>query len=331
VTILARMGRLVRRGAGDAAGGAGRVVDALDRAQRRRPWLGFPVAVWKKFGDDQAGDLAALIAYYTFVAIFPLLLVFLTILNIVLRHNTALHARLLEAAERAFPKVGVTVVGSVHVNGLHKTGLALVIGLIIAFLGARGAAGAMQYALNSIWAIPMYRRPRFPWSMLRSLALVLVVGLGLLFTTGLSVIAGGVLHLLPGALATAGTIAVSFILNFGLFWLAFRLATAADVSWTQLRLAAVLSAASWQVLQLLGSYVIGHTLRHANALYGFFGVVLGLLAWLYLQAQVTIYAVEACTVREWRLWPRGLAKPPTAADREANRRYMRASERQPAG
>ncbi len=330
MTFLARVGGLVRRGAGDAAGGAGRLVGALDRVQRRSSWLGFPVAVWKKFGDDQAGDLAALIAYYTFVAIFPLLLVFLSILNIVLRHNAALHARLLEAAERAFPKVGVTVVGSVHVNGLHKTGFALVIGLIIAFLGARGAAGAIQNALNSIWAIPMYRRPRFPWSMLRSLVLVLVVGLGLILTTTLSGIAGGLAHLLPGAPAAVGTIAVSFILNFGLFWLAFRLATAAVISWTQLRLAAVLSAGSWQVLQLLGSYVIGHTLRHAGALYGFFGVVLGLLAWLYLQAQVTIYAVEACTVREWRLWPRGLAKPPTAADREASRRYTRASERGPA-
>src|SRR5260370_18159454 len=161
-------------------------------------------------------------------------------------------------------------------------------------------------------------------------ALGVVVGQWLIVTSWLSVIVGGLSHLLPGAPAAVGTIAVSFILNFGLFWLAFRLATAAVISWTQLRLAAVLSAGSWQVLQLLGSYVIGHTLRHAGALYGFFGVVLGLLAWLYLQAQVTIYAVEACTVREWRLWPRGLAKPPTAADREANRRSPRASERGPA-
>ena len=56
---------------GRAAERAGRAADAF---QQRRPALAFPVAVWKKFNDDQAGNLAALIAYYGFVAIFPLLL-----------------------------------------------------------------------------------------------------------------------------------------------------------------------------------------------------------------------------------------------------------------
>ncbi len=64
---------------------------------------------------------------------------------------------------------------------------------------------------------------------------------------------------------------------------------------------AVLSAASWQVLQLLGGIIVGRTLQHSSALYGVFGIVLGLLAWLYLQAQITLYAAEVCTVRSWRL------------------------------
>ena len=55
-----------------------KTVSTVDRTQQRLPWLAFPVAVWKKFGDDQAGNLAALIAYYGFVATFPLLLVFVT-------------------------------------------------------------------------------------------------------------------------------------------------------------------------------------------------------------------------------------------------------------
>jgi uncharacterized BrkB/YihY/UPF0761 family membrane protein len=62
-------------------------------------------------------------------------------------------------------------------------------------------------------------------------------------------------------------------------------------------------------------------LRHSSALYGVFGVVLGLLAWLHLQAQITLYAVEICTVRKWRLWPRGLTKPPTEKDVLASQRY----------
>ena len=49
------------------------VLNWLDRFQQRHPWAGFPFAVVKKFGDDQAGNLAALIAYYGFFSLFPLL------------------------------------------------------------------------------------------------------------------------------------------------------------------------------------------------------------------------------------------------------------------
>ncbi len=84
---------------------------------------------------------------------------------------------------------------------------------------------------------------------------------------------------------------------------------------------------SWQILLLLGGFIVGHTLRHSSALYGVFGVVLGLLAWLYLQAQITLFAVEVCTVRAWRIWPRALRPPLTDQDRLAYDRYARAERR----
>ncbi len=143
----------------------------------------------------------------------------------------------------------------------------------------------------------------------------------------LAAVAWGIGNLVTGIPAEAGAIALSFVANICLFWLAFRLATAAEVSWRELRLGAVASAASWQILQLLGGFIVGHLLRHSSALYGVFGVVLGLLAWLYLQAQITLYAVEACTVRAWRLWPRSLRPPPTEQDKRAYERYGRAERR----
>jgi hypothetical protein len=64
--------------------------------------------------------------------------------------------------------------------------------------------------------------------------------------------------------------------------------------------------------------------------YGVFGVVLGLLAWLYLQAQFTLYAVEANVVSVRRLWPRSLAPPPfTPEDVRAFSLYARIQERRP--
>src|SRR5216683_4455160 len=115
---------------------AEKVLHSVDRLQQRWPWLGFPVAVWKKFGDDQAGDLAALIAYYAFAAIFPLLLVLVTVLDLVLSHHPALREHLLSSALASFPVIGDQLKHNVHALG--QTGAALVIGLIFAFLGARG-------------------------------------------------------------------------------------------------------------------------------------------------------------------------------------------------
>ncbi len=305
--------------------------DLLDRAdalQRRWPPAAFAVAVWKKFSDDRAGDLAALIAYYAFVAIFPLLLVLVTLLDLVLRHDPALRHKLVDSALSAYPVIGTQIKNSVH--PLTSTGLALAAGLIGALFGARGVARAMQNALNSVWAVPRDRRPAFPASALRSFGLVVVIGLGQILTSFLSGLAVGAGHLVIGILAEAGIIALAFAGNVGVFWLALRLATAAEVSWTDLRLGAIQSAVSWQALQLLGTFIVGHTLRHTSALYGVFGVVLGLMAWLYLQAQVTLYAVEACTVRAWRLWPRGLRPPPTDQDLRAYEHYGRAERRLPA-
>jgi membrane protein len=292
---------------------------AVDRLQRRVPWLAFPVAVWKKFGDDQAGNLAALIAYYGFISIFPILLVAFTVLNLVLHNDAALRKHLISSALDTYPIIGTQLKGSVHPIG--GSGIALVIGLVLALLGARGVAAAVRNAFDVVWAVPKERRPAFPWSVLRGAGFIVVVGAGQAVTGYLSSVASGVGHVVTGFAFIAGVILVSFVLNIGFFWLSFRLSTASEVSWKALGLGAVLSAAFWQVLQLAGGYVVGHKL-HGSELYGTFGIVLGLLAWLYLQAQVTLYAVEICTVRVWRLWPRGLAKPLTEQDTFARQRYQ---------
>jgi YihY family inner membrane protein len=305
---------------------AEKVLRTADRLQQGHPWLAFPVAVWKKFGDDEAGNLAALIAYYAFVSIFPLLLILVTVLNIVLHDHPALRARLINSALADYPVIGEQIKSNVH--SLNQTGVALAIGIILIFLGARGIANAMQNALNSIWAVPKAHRPGFPWSWLRSIALILVVGAGEITTAVLSGVVGGAGHVLPGFAVKIAATAVSLVLNIGMFWLAFRLATASVVTWRDLRLGAIIAGCAWQILQLAGGYFVGHQLAHSSALYGTFGVVLGLIAWLYLQAEATLYAAEANVVRVRKLWPRSLAPPPhTAEDVRAYRLYAEAETR----
>jgi membrane protein len=303
-----------------------RAVRAADELQQRHAWLAVPVAVWKKFGDDQAGNLAALIAYYAFVAIFPLLLVLVTVLDIVLKDDAGLRQRVLNAALTQYPVVGPDLEHSI--GRLHGTGFALVIGLLGTFMGARGVASALQNALNSAWEIPFERRPSFPWSWVRSFALIIVIGVGFIVTTSLTTLAGGAGRLLSGFGAHVLAVVVSLALNFGLFWLGFRLGTAREVTWKQLQLGAVMSAIVWQVLQTFGGYFLSHQLAHASPLYGTFALVLGLVAWFYLQAELTLYAVEINVVRAYRLWPRSIAPPPyTEQDRRAYEMYADVEKR----
>ena len=118
------------------------------------------------------------------------------------------------------------------------------------------------------------------------------------------------------------------LLNIGLFWLGFRLATASEVTWKELFLGAVLAAIVWQILQLLGGYLVAHELSRSKSLYGIFGVVLGLMAWLFLQAEFTLYAVEAAVVKSRRLWPRTLFPPPLhEPDCRAYELYAQAQQR----
>jgi YihY family inner membrane protein len=301
---------------------------AVDKFQQRRSVLAFPVAVWKKFGDDRAGSLAALIAYYAFVSIFPLLLVLITVMDIVLRNHPALQDTVLDDVAKNFPGVGSLLTGSVHTTS--GTGFALAIGLIFALLGGRGVATAIMNALNTAWEVPLTDRPRFPGSLLRSIGIIVVIGVGEIVSFTLAGFAGGVGHEFTGVGAYIAATAVSLVLNVGVFWLAFRLGTAKQVAGRGLWLGAVLSAIAWQVLQSVGAALVRHAAGTSNTTNATFALILGLLAFLYLQAELTLYAVEASVVRARRLWPRSMFPPPlTDADRQALELYAKVQQRRP--
>jgi membrane protein len=305
-----------------------RPLGAVDHFQRRHPALAFAVGVWVKFRDDKAGNLAALIAYYAFLSIFPLLLLLITGLGIALRDNPTLQQKVLNSALTEFPVIGDQLRANVH--SINRTGVGLIVGIIGTVLGARGVTGAFQNAMNTVWEVPRDERPGFPFSLLRSLGMLGTLGVGVLATTVLSGFGTWGGRILGGFGGSVAAIAVSLAVNVGLFWLGLRLATASSVNARDLRNGAIMAAIVWQTLQTLGVFFVTHSLRHASSLYGTFGLVLGLLAWLYLQAQLTLYAVEADVVRARRLWPRSLFPPPlTKQDHHAYAAYRDADVRKP--
>jgi YihY family inner membrane protein len=283
-----------------------RLIRTADEYQRQRPWLALPVAVIRKYTDNQGWNLAALVAYYAFVAIFPLLLILITVLNILLRNDSGLRHRLLNSALSHYPVIGPEL--RQNIGPLNQTGLALVVGLISMFIGARGVAQAMQNALNSSWEIPRARRPKFPWSWLRGFGVLVVIGVGLVTTSVLSGLASGAGHVLTGVGSSLLALAVSLVLNVGMFWLSFMLSTAREIGWRQLLPGVLISALAWQVMQAIGSYLVTHQLARSSNLYGTFAIVLGLIGWLYLECLLTVWAVEANVVISRHLWPRNLVQ-----------------------
>lgn len=300
------------------------LASGFDRFQQRHRCLAFPLAVWKKFDDDQGSNLVALVAFYGFVSLFPLLLVLITVLDLVLSGHPGLQHRVVNSALVEFPVIGPQILGNLH--GFHMAGVGLVIGVIGCVLGARGLANATQNALNTIWDVPRDRRPGFPGSWLRSYALIGVMGLGLLCTSALSGLSTWSGRSAVGDGIRAAAVVVSLAVNVGLFWLGMWLATAPEVHARQLWLGAMLAACVWQALQVTGTYVVAHQLRHASELYGTFGVVLGLVAWLSLQATLTLYAAEIDAVRARRRWPRSLFGSSEAAAERVDAREAFAGE-----
>jgi YihY family inner membrane protein len=301
-----------------------RTARRADQVQQRHAWLAFPYAVVKKFGDDQAGNLAALVAYYGFFSLFPLLLAFVTILSFALSGNPALQQRIEGTALAQLPVVGAEVSRNVHT--LHGSGLALVLALLLSIWAGLGVVRVMENGLNAVWNVPFHRRSGLIPSVVRATVMLVVVG-AILFASTAAGIAGAGTHTWWGV--SLGVVA-ALVFNFVLFALAFRVLTSEDLSWPDVWPGAVVAAVAWTILQAIGGYFVSHQLQSASQTYGTFATVIGLMAWLYLAAQLTFFAAEVNVVRKRRLWPRGIVQPPlTEADRRALTYYAKQEERRP--
>jgi membrane protein len=294
---------------------------AFDRFQQRRKRLSFVVAVIKKRADDQAGQLAALIAYYAFVSLFPLLLVFVTVLGFILQNDPAERERILNGALGQIPLIR----DQLKLHSLHGSPTALAIGIVGSLLAGMGITNASQTAFNRIWHVPFKHRPNFIFARLRGLGMLAILGTMVIVSTVAAGYVGASSH---GTLAVLAGTFVALAFNLATFLLAFKVLTAADVNWGELLPGAITAAVFWQALQLLGGYYIEHLLKRTTPLYGVFALVLGLLAWLYLGAQMTLVGAEVNVVRARRLWPRSLfGEPLLDADRRALTYSAEAEER----
>jgi membrane protein len=287
----------------------------LDAWQQRRRVIGFLVAIVVRYREDRGRQFGALLSYYGFVSLFPLLLVLVTILGIVLDGHADLRARILDTVYARIPIVGAQLKTST--SSLEANGWALAFGLVVAIWAGLAVVKHAQDALNLQWSLPWYRRPRFVERNGRALGALVVVGLGIVLATLVTGLTAYLPELAGGGRILGASVAIT--LNVLVLTASFRVLVKGAIDWHALVPGGAVGGVSLWVLQLVGAEYVARVVLDASEVYGTFAVMFGLLAWIALLARVVLLANEVNVVRARRLWPRRLldTTPPSDGDRRA--------------
>jgi len=285
----------------------GAVIGAVDRWQRRTPWAGVPYAVMKKFGDDNANLVVVGLAWYGFTAIFPLLLVMMTVFGFV--GAKSIGTGILNTLHQ-FPVIGTSFNPS-SPSSLHGSTLGLVIGLIGLVYGAQGVTQTAQQAMATVWHIPQTQRTGFLPRLGRSLAGLVTIGGAFVVNAFITSYAtGGTTSYAVRIPVLAGLL----LLNVLLYFATFTTLTAKAIGPRGLLPGAVLGAVAFTALITVGTGLMTHQLKNASSTYGAFGSVIGIVALLLLLAKLSMYAAELNPVLSRRLYPRALPLGGEATD-----------------
>jgi len=287
-----------------------RVIRRVDKAQQRHTVPAFVFGVIKKYGDDHGGVLAANLAYSCFVSLFPLLLVLTTILGLITAADPSIRQHVLDAVAGQVPLIGHTLEENVHQLRRNSV-IGLIVGLVGVIWGTTGLAQAGLFTMAQVWNLPGPDRPGYVQRLGRALTFLGLLGIGVIATTLLSAL-NTYGHF--GAWTVAFADIGACLFNVGMYLAAFRILTPKRVGNYSLLPGAIVGGILYTALQVLGTYLVHHYL-HSDSVYGVFATVLGLVAWIYLAVEITVYSAEINVVLYRRLWPRSIVQPPlTKAD-----------------
>ena len=243
-----------------------------DDQQRRHAVFGFPFAVIKKYGDDEAGKQAALITYYGFLSLFPLLLLAVVVVSNVLAGDPRLRAQVLNQVVP--PQFRDTV--NQAVTNLPTTGLPLIIGIVGLLLSATGAVFTVSDTLNHLAGIPMRSRFGFFPRYLRVFLMVIIMIVALGAIAGLTVLAGEVVQI--GAVSRIGAALGSLLILFGLMLLATKVLIAHPASFRAVWPAAALGSVVIVFVLVVGGQLLTRYVTRSGAVYGSFATIVGVFA-----------------------------------------------------
>lgn len=287
------------------------VLAGIDRWQRAHRVPGIVWAVQKKIGDDNANLWVVALAWYGFLAIFPLLLIVVAVFGYI---GAASLGTGIVSTMRHFPIIGADLQVGRGAKSLHGSPLALIVGILGLFYGAQGVTQTAEQAMSTVWNVPKFERPGFLPRLGRSVTGLLVIGTSALinaFASGYATGSG------RSWAIRIPVIAALLLFNVAAYLLAFRVLTPKEVRLSALRPGSILGGIVFTALITVGTGLIQHVLGNKSNTYGAFGTVIGIVAFLGILAKVSIYAAELNPVVERRLYPRQfLVGETTAADEQ---------------
>lgn len=305
------------------------IVDRTDEFQRRHKIVGFPLAVLYKYFDDQGPYLAAILTYYAFIAIFPLLLIASSVLGFFLQGNPELQAELLDSALMRFPIVG-SQLG--RPEGIQGSTTAVIVGSLAALYGVTGLGQAAQNALNVAWAVPRNSRLNPVVGRVRGLLSLSVAGVAVLMVTFVSGVIGnlGSFGVDIGWFLVGISTLLSVAVTSVVLALMMRYTTTRRPSFRTSLPGAVVIAVLWHTLQVLGGAYVRDVVAQTTEMNAVFALVLGLVVLLFAASAFGVLGLEVNVVLRERLYPRALLTPftdavqLTEADRRAYASYAKA-------
>lgn len=280
----------------------------------RRPWTEHPKVVELRrrsrvadaivgaivgFREHQTGRSAALVAHFGFISLFPLFLVFTTILGYVLQGNEQLQQDIVDSVLAHLPLIGAKLAQSPQ--ALQGSAIALVVGLLLALWSGLKAFVALQGGLDNTYEIAVDDRQGFAGTRVRALAAIAVIGLAQAASAFLTTVvtAAGL-----SAISNIGIVLAAAVLNAGVLSFTYRWLTSAELRWRHVLPGAVFAGVLFSLLQLIGTSVIARSQANAENIYGEFATVIALLAWLSLHATIALMGAElnrAVATSTW--WP----------------------------
>jgi membrane protein len=280
------------------AGLKDRVTGTVREQRARRPWLDHLIRAYKQYKEANGDHVAAAITYFSFLAIFPLLLLGASVAGFVLANNADLQRRLQEAIAKNLPgSLGDTASEAVASVIEHRGSIGVIALLGVAYAGL-GWVGNLRTGVQMVWACEV-KKESFVKAKLEDLLVLVGLGLGIVLSLALTSGVTSAIHALlvtlhldgitgMGTLIGGLAIVLALLADTLLFmWLFTRLPRRPVRFRTVLR-GALVAAVGYEILKVVGTTYIANVT--SNPTYGAFAGAIGLLVWIDLVSRFLLLA-----------------------------------------